>query len=80
MYFYVHILYMYVSQSQSDSSKSARSVNGAAVDLTLETLVVTEETIYAKHVSMAQTSNQNLVFLQMKTYYAHYMSSVNKQL
>lgn len=52
--------------------------NGQPFDLYVEVLVVTDYTIYEDHQNFAQTTDQNLVFLYMRTYFAHYINGVNK--
>ena len=46
-------------------------------NLYVETLVVTDKTVFDDHVRLAQTNDTALVFLHMKAYFAHYMNGVN---
>ena len=41
-------------------------------------LLVTDKTIYQDHQVYANTTVQNLVFLHMRSYFAHYMNGVNE--
>lgn len=59
------------------SSRSKRAqANGQPFDLYVEVLVVTDYSIYQDNIEYAQTSDVNLVFLYMKTYFAHYINGV----
>lgn len=53
-----------------------RALNGQPISLNVELLVVTDLSIYNEHVRYAGTTNQNLVFLHMKIYYAHLIHGV----
>lgn len=51
--------------------------NGQPFDLYLEVLVVTDYTIFVDHKEYAQTDDVSLVFLYMRTYFAHYINGVS---
>lgn len=50
--------------------------NGQPFNLYVEVLIVTDYTIYEDHQNYAQTNDQNLVFLYMRIYFAHYINEV----
>lgn len=45
-------------------------------ELYCELLIVTDLSVYEDHKIFAQSTDQNLVFLHMKAYYAHYANGV----
>ena len=45
----------------------------------IEYLVVTDPTIFNKMMIFSGTTNQTLVFLYMKAYFAHYVNTVNQR-
>ncbi len=56
-----------------------RSNNGQPFNLYIEVLLVTDKTIYNDHRVYANTNDQNLVFLHMRSYFSHYMNGVNER-
>ena len=54
-------------------------MNGLPIGLYVELLIVTDLTIFEDHKRFAQTSDTNLVFLHMRTYFAHYINGVSIQ-
>lgn len=65
----------YFSDGAYRRSKRAQA-NGSPFNLYDEVLVVTDYTIFRDHQVYAQTTNTNLVFLYMRTYFAHYINGV----
>ena len=57
----------------------ARSVAGQPLSLYVETLSVTDESIYNKHKILSGSSNQNVIFEHMRIYYAHSFNGVNQR-
>lgn len=51
--------------------------NGQPFQLSVELLIVTDPSIYLDHQRFANTTNQNLVFIEMKAYYAHLVNGVS---
>ena len=45
----------------------------------IEYLVVTDPSVYNKMMIFSGTTNQTLVFLYMKAYFAHYVNTVNQR-
>lgn len=53
--------------------------NGQPFNLFLEVLLVTDHSIYEDHVRFAGTNDTDLVFLYMRTYFAHYFNGINQR-
>ena len=51
--------------------------NGKPVNLYVELLVVTDDSIYEQHKVFAATDNKDLVFQYMKTYFSYYVNGVS---
>ena len=58
-------------------SRSKRSVNGGPINLFVEVLVVTDQTVYQFFKTYLQTNNMDYILWSMKIYYAHYFNGVN---
>ena len=65
--------------TSNKSTKIKRSSNGNPFDLYLEVLIVTDKTIFNDHVRFASTNDTSLVFLHMRTYFAHYINGVRPE-
>ena len=61
----------------SKSRNNARSVSGQPLNLFVETLVVTDESIYSKHQALSGSTDSNVVFQHMRIYYAHSIHGVS---
>ena len=57
-------------------NKKVRSVNGDPVQLYVETLIVTDLTIYNDHKRFSGSNDQNIVFQHMKIYFSHLLNGV----
>ena len=55
------------------------SNNKKPLSLYVEKLIVTDPSVYADHQRFANTTNQDLVFLHMKIYFAHYIAIINQK-
>ena len=64
-------------RSSDTISSKARSIYGQPVSLFVETLVVTDESIYNKHRILSGSTNQNVIFEHMRIYYAHSFNGVS---
>ena len=53
-----------------------RSINEQTVSLYIETLLVTDYSIYLDHQRYANTTNQDLVLLHMRIYFSHVFNAV----
>lgn len=58
--------------------KRAQS-NGQPFKLYVEVLVVTDHSIYEDHQRYARSNDSNIVFLHMRTYFAHFINEVNQR-
>lgn len=59
------------------TSRTKRSNNGVPFELYVETMVVTDKSIFDDHKRFAQTDDNAKVFLHMKAYFAHFMNGVS---
>lgn len=64
---------------EKTSSRNKRSNNGVPFELYMELMIIADYSIYQDHSRIAQSSDQNLVFLHMKAYFAHYVNGVNQR-
>lgn len=55
-----------------------RSVNGAPTVLEVETLIVTDLTIYNKHKTLTNSTDPNVIYAQMRIYYAYLLNAVKR--
>ena len=56
---------------------NARAVNGQPLSLYVETLLVTDVSIYNDHVVFSGSTTPATVFQSMKIYFAHVMNGVS---
>ena len=51
--------------------------NGQPISLYIELLVVTDSTVFDYHKNFIGSNDQNLIFSQMRIYYAHLINGVS---
>ena len=61
-------------------NKFKRAVNGQPVNLYVETLIVTDLTVFEDHKRFAQSTDTNVVFQHMRIYFAHLINGVKNYL
>ena len=61
----------------ASKSHSARSIAGQPANLYVETLIVTDESIFAKHMALSGSHDPNAIYEHMRIYYAHSINGVS---
>lgn len=64
--------------NEAKFNRSKRALNGQPINLYVELLLVTDNTIYLDHQKFAQITDRNLTFQFMKIYYSHFFNGVNQ--
>lgn len=59
-------------------NRKKRTLNGEPVQLYVETLIVTDLSVYNDHQRITKSTDQNVVFQHMKLYFSHVINGVNK--
>lgn len=59
-------------------NRKKRTLNGEPVQLYVETLIVTDYSVYNDHQRITKSTDQNVVFQHMKLYFSHVINGVNK--
>ena len=57
----------------------ARSLYDQPLNFYVETLIVTDESIYNKHKVLSGSTNQNVILEHIRIYYAHAFNGVNQR-
>jgi hypothetical protein len=65
-------------RKEKTQKRKKRSLNGEPVQLYVETLIVTDVSIYNDHQRITKSTDQNVVFQHMKLYFSHVINGVNK--
>ncbi|RNA14579.1 flocculation FLO11-like, partial [Brachionus plicatilis] len=71
--------YVNLIKSKIEKKSKRAAPNGQPFNLFVEVLLVADNTIYEDHIRFAGTNDTDLVFLYMRTYFAHYFNGINQR-
>ncbi|CAF0922549.1 unnamed protein product, partial [Brachionus calyciflorus] len=67
------------NSSKANKMSTRVGTNGEPLYLFVELLVVTDSTVFQYHKNFMGSSDQNLIFSQMRIYYAHLINGINQR-
>ena len=62
-----------------NQKRKKRALNGKPVDTYVETLVVTDQTIYNDMKAFVNSTNNNIILQNIRIYFAHVFNGINQR-
>ena len=74
---YIILFYVSINSiSKNETNHTTNSSNSTPIELFVETLLVTDLSVYEDHKKYSESSHRDVIFEHMKIYFSHVMNGV----